>query len=158
MKAIQKSNQWNKDFLVTVIIQTNQGITLPYGSVKDLTQGNQTSAFPTWFQQQTRFLVSKLKTSSYWRRVPTFKYLYLQFLVKENSLLTVSWPLTGKHQPSLCDNTIFTKAGVSVYNCYQQTQQKYRYYSWSIKKEPSRTFKNNTYKDTLHEIVSTLPV
>lgn len=140
-KAVQKSNQWNKDFLVTVIIQTNQGITLPYRPVKDLTQGNQTSAFPMWFQQQTRFQVSKLKISSYWRRVPTFEYLYLQFLVKENSLSTASWPLTGKHLQSLCDNTIFTKARVSVRNCYQQTPWKYRYYSWSIKKEPSRTLK-----------------
>lgn len=107
VKAIQKSKQWDKDFLVIVIIQTNQGITLLYRSVKGLTQGNQSYAFPTWFQQQTTFLVSKLKTSSYWRRIPTFEYLYLQFLVQETSLLTASWPLTGKCQQSLCDNNHF---------------------------------------------------
>lgn len=107
VKAIQKSKQWDKVFLVTVIIQTNQGLTLQYRSVKGLTQGNQSSAFPTWFQQQTRFLVSKLKTSSYWRRVPACEYLYSQFLVQENSLLTASWPLTGKHQQGLCDNNRF---------------------------------------------------
>lgn len=107
VKAIQKSKQWDKEFLVTVIIQTNQGITLLNRSAKGLTQGNQSYAFPTWFQQQTRLLASKLKTSSYWRRVPTFEYLHLQFLVQENSLLTASWPLTGKCQQSLCDNNHF---------------------------------------------------
>lgn len=99
VKAIQKSNQWNKDFLVTVIIQTNQGITIPYRSVEDLTRKSDlciphvvstTNQIPSF--QAENFLL--LKKSTY------FQVLRLAVLSKReltvNSIQTINRKMSTK--------------------------------------------------------------